>query len=390
MFWKNKRDKSEEENRLKKMVAELDRASKLLVRRDLELTRTNAELDDKYKELKAEKKKIEGIFMSFSDGLFFFDSEGNIRMVNPMAREIFDIKEEAEGFDKLILAIKDKRIKKILTEKDIKMSEEIKFNDWFLKVVTVSVEDAEKSPIGYLKVIHDITREKEIDNMKSEFISVAAHQLRTPLTGIKWTIKMVLDGDAGELNNEQADLLQKVYKSNERIIRLVNDLLNVSRIEEGRFGFEFKTSSFNSIFNDALKLVDNLAKAKRIDIQVKRPKNDFTVYMDAEKIGMAVANILDNAAKYTPEFGRISIETETGSKNFQIIVRDNGVGISEEDKKRIFTKFFRGSNVMRTQTEGTGLGLFLAKNIIEKHKGKIDIKSEEGKGTEVKITLPIK
>ena len=94
------------------MVAELDRASKLLVRRDLELTRINAELDDKYKELKAEKKKIEGIFMSFSDGLFFFDSEGNIRMVNPMAREIFDIKEEAEGFDKLILAIKDKRIKK--------------------------------------------------------------------------------------------------------------------------------------------------------------------------------------------------------------------------------------------------------------------------------------
>lgn len=387
MFFKYRGTK---EQGLKKLVEELDKASKLLVRRDLELTQTNEELDNKYRELEDEKKKIESIFKNLTDGLIFFNNIGAIRMTNPKAKEFFNVKsEDADFFYQALKNIKNKTAKEILLNRDTKKAEEIKLRNLVLQVFTVLVEDSENKPIGYMKILHDITREKEIDAMKSEFIAIAAHQLRTPLTAIKWTIKMVMDGDAGEVNQEQKDILMKGYKSNERIIKLINDLLNVSRIEEGRFGLVFKKDSFADLLDEALKTEENLIATRNISLIVKKPKNLPEVYMDKNKMEIVVANILDNAIKYTPEFGEIKMNISVLRNEIALTVKDNGVGIPKEEQKRIFSKFFRGSNVMRMQTEGTGLGLFIMKNIVEKHNGKIKINSEEGKGTEVKIILPI-
>ncbi len=380
------------ENELKKLLEELDKASKLLVRRDLELTQTNEELDNNYSELKDEKKKIENIFRNLTDGLIFFNNTGAISMTNPKAREFFNVKsEDAEFFYQALKNIKDKTTKEALLNRDSKKVEEIKIKNFVFKIFTVLVEDSSNRLIGYMKILHDVTREKEIDAMKSEFIAIAAHQLRTPLTAIKWTIKMVLDGDAGEINQEQKDMLEKGYKSNERIIRLINDLLNVSRIEEGKFGLVFKKDSFSYLLDEAVKVEENLLAMRNITLTIKSPKDLPEVYMDKSKMGIVLANVLDNAVKYTPEFGKIEVSVFVSSSRnkIKLSVKDNGVGIPKDEQKRIFSKFFRGSNVMRMQTEGTGLGLFIMKNIVEKHKGKIKIKSEEGKGTEVIIELPI-
>lgn len=201
---------------------------------------------------------------------------------------------------------------------------------------------------------------------------------------------MIIDGDAGKLNSEQKELLSKGYKSNERIIALVNDLLNVSRIEEGRFGYNFKKENFEEVLNVVLENVESLVKRSNINLSVVKPKKIPKVYMDKERLSLVLQNLVDNAIKYTPEYGKVEIKILILEKLLKVVVKDNGVGIPEEEKAKLFSKFFRASNVMRMQTEGSGLGLFIAKNIIEKHGGRITLQSQEGKGTEIDFTLPLK
>jgi signal transduction histidine kinase len=242
-----------------------------------------------------------------------------------------------------------------------------------------------------MKIFHDLTREKAIDQIKSEFISIAAHQLRTPLSAIKWILKMVLDEDSGKLNEEQRELLDKGYKSNERIIGLVNDLLSVSRIEEGRFGYNFDMCDLQEIIDIVKDNTKNLIKKNSQSFKITKPSNLPKAYIDKERILLVLQNLVDNAIKYTPEFGKIEIIIKKQDDKFlKVSIKDNGVGIPEKDKVKLFTKFFRATNVMRMQTEGSGLGLFIAKNIIEEHKGRIYIESEEGKGTKINFTLPLK
>ena len=202
---------------------------------------------------------------------------------------------------------------------------------------------------------------------------------------------MVLDGDAGKLNNEQLELLTKGYKSNERIIRLVDDLLDISRIEEGRFGYNFKYSDFQEVLNNVVENAARLIAKNYLKLSVDKPKKLPEVYMDPARIVLVLQNLLDNAIKYTPEFGQIKIEVKVLDKGkvLKVSIKDQGVGIPKADQPKLFSKFFRAANAVRIETEGTGLGLFIAKNIIKKHQGEIGINSEEGKGTEAYFTLPI-
>ena len=241
-----------------------------------------------------------------------------------------------------------------------------------------------------MKIFYDTTREKAIDKMKSDFISIAAHQLRTPLSAIKWVIRMILDGDAGKLNKEQQELLDKGYLSNERIIRLVNDLLNVSRIEEGKFGFNFKKEDFLEVLAIAISNIESLATKNHQELIVKKPSKLPKIFLDKERMIMVLQNLLSNAIKYTPEYGKIKVIVKVDKQNLNVKINDQGVGIPAEDQPKLFSKFFRAANVVKLETEGTGLGLFIVKNIIEKHNGQVSLKSEEGKGTEVNFSVPIR
>ncbi|MDD5071655.1 MAG: ATP-binding protein [Patescibacteria group bacterium] len=389
------------EEEVKARTKELDDSRKSLINilEDVEDERNKAE---------EEKEKTLALISSFSTPVIFLNSQNKLALFNPSAREILNIKDgdlDAEisennnfSLNNFTGIIHNKfKVEKIekgrgdideyanLEEVTVKYRE----GDRIYKVTTVKAKEKDGDYLGTVKIFYDTTREKTIDRLKSEFISIAAHQLRTPLSAIKWVIKMILDGDAGKLTVEQQELLSKGYASNERIIRLVNDLLNVSRIEEGKFGFDFQKENFQKVIDATLGNLENLIVKNHLQLEIKKPKRLPEVYFDKERMVMVMQNILDNAIKYTPEYGKIEIKIEVDKQFLYVKIKDQGVGIPKKDQEKLFTKFFRATNAVRLETEGSGLGLFIVKNIIERHNGKIILTSEEGKGTEVSFSLPL-
>jgi len=232
-------------------------------------------------------------------------------------------------------------------------------------------------------------RLRQLDQMKTEFISVASHQMRTPLSAIKWVMRMILDEDLGRLNKEQREMLVKGYQSNERMIGLINDLLNVSRIEEGRFQYRFIRMQLEEVFDRVIQEMSGDINKKHINFKYRKPSAPLPkVAIDPQKIHLVAQNLLDNALKYTPEGGKIVVMLQNLNREVICSIEDNGVGIPANQQDRLFTKFFRADNVIRMQTEGSGLGLFIVKNIIQQHRGRSWFESVEGKGTTFYFTLP--
>lgn len=229
----------------------------------------------------------------------------------------------------------------------------------------------------------------ELDKAKSDFVSVAAHQLRTPLTGIKWSYTAMLDEKTGPLNAGQKELLENGLAAITSTIDLINDLLNIAHIEEGKYEFKFEKLPLAPIAEKAVAGLKMVADEKKIHVSTKIPESGLPeLNLDGEKIGLALANILDNAVKYTPEGGRIDFTVSREPGLVKIVVEDSGIGIPKSQKSRLFTKFFRAENAVSVQTAGTGLGLYMVKKIIDRHGGKIAVESTEGKGTTFIITLP--
>lgn len=232
-------------------------------------------------------------------------------------------------------------------------------------------------------------RERLIEQLKSEFISVAAHQLRTPLSAIKWTFQMLIDGDMGALNKEQKQFLQQGYKTNEHMIGLVNDLLDASRIEQGNFGYEFEHTDFVSYTRNFIALYQPEAMSRSIRVVLKEPSESISsLFIDKAKMDLVFQNILDNSIKYSSAGTVVTISIQQVPHYIEVVIVDQGVGIPQHQIDRVFTKFFRGDNVVRMDTKGTGLGLFIVKNIVKNHGGDIRITSEENKGTTVTFTIP--
>lgn len=201
---------------------------------------------------------------------------------------------------------------------------------------------------------------------------------------------MILDGDAGALATEQKNILRKSYQANEKMINLVNDLLNISRIEEDRFIFKFKPASLQETLENTLKEFSYALSEKKMTLDYRKPERPLPkVLMDEAKIHVVLQNILNNALAYTPANGKITVSLEQKDKEIITRVEDNGMGIPQDQKHRLFSKFFRANNAIRMQTEGSGLGLFIAQNIIEKHQGRIWAESEENKGSTFYFALPV-
>jgi signal transduction histidine kinase len=234
----------------------------------------------------------------------------------------------------------------------------------------------------FLESMEAADRQKRLDAMKSEFVSIVSHQLRTPLSCVKWILNMAQSGDLGDLTPEQKDFLLKAYNSNEHMIELVNDLLNVSRIEEGHMAFHHAPL-------DLKKLVEDILLAYQVPLNNRKLKLETNfaeiepVFMqgDQDMLSIALTNIIDNAIKFSPIQGTLAIRLGTDRRGIVLTVQDAGIGMSPEDQAKLFSKFFRAENAKRMQTEGTGLGLFITKNIVEHHSGTITVESSLGHGT---------
>jgi len=341
-----------------------------------------------------ERNKTMAIIENLTDGVILLNKKKQIEIINSPATELFNIgKKEAIGkcFVDLLDIENIPEIKKILIDKDrirnIYREEVATLDGLHLEITSVLLKD-EIEEKGFLIIIHDVTKEKLIEKMKTEFVSVAAHQLRTPLSAIKWTIRMILDGDAGEINEEQRELLEQTYISNERMIRLINDLLDVSRIEEGRLLYDQEDARIEDVLDSVIEASQEMLRNKNMVLEVNK-KETPKVKIDKEKIGVVIQNLLENAIKYTEQGGKIKITLDNDEKNVIFKIEDSGVGIPKSQQDRIFTKFFRAENVTRMETDGTGLGLYTTINIVQAHKGQIWFESEENKGTTFYFTIPI-
>lgn len=243
--------------------------------------------------------------------------------------------------------------------------------------------------VGVVVAFSDITHEKQVDRAKTEFVSLASHQLRTPLTAISWYIEMLLAGDAGKLTKEQKDYLYEVYKGNNRMIELVNALLNVSRIDLGTISMDPVPTDVREIADSLLTELTPQWHLKKMNIIKSYDPALPLVNVDPKLIRIVFQNLLTNAIKYTPEKGTITFSITKDTRNIKIIVADSGYGIPKDSQSRIFGKLYRADNIRDKETDGNGLGLYIVKSIIENSGGKITFKSVENKGTTFTITLPL-
>ena len=331
-----------------------------------------------------------------SDGLLVFDRDDRLVLVNLQAEEFFQIRKEkilGKSISGLSRFPNFGPLVSLLTgETKEFFRRELQLRENFILEVTstLMIIDGEKS--GTLVILHNVSREKISEKMKSEFVTLAAHQLRTPTSAVKWSLQILLDGDLGELNEEQRKILQKIYKTNDKVIRLVKDLLNLAQIEEGKFLSKIVLSDIKDIIQLVINANRNLIKEKKLNFEFKKPKDKLPkVMLDVEKMKIAIENILDNALRYTFSGGNVSISLEhNNKKEIEVKIQDTGMGIPRDQQAKVFSKFFRATNVMKVDTEGTGLGLYIAKNIIEAHGGKICFESEKDKGSIFYFTVPVK
>ncbi|PIV10246.1 MAG: hypothetical protein COS49_01545 [Candidatus Portnoybacteria bacterium CG03_land_8_20_14_0_80_41_10] len=351
---------------------------------------------ERTKEAEEEKNKTRAVLISLVNGLIVFDKDKKITLVNPEAEKILGLKEKEVLYKRIDQISGLANLEKLYQALGRKVEwtgqkYELVLDEPLKRFFQVSIAPVvfENKTAGLMIILYDITREREIDRMKTEFVSIAAHQLRTPLSAIKWILRMLLDGDIGQLSQEQAEFLEKGYRSNERMISLINDLLNVARIEEGRFLYSLTYQSLEEIIEKVIEGLSGLVKEKKLKLVFNKPKKTLPkVKVDKEKIELVVQNLLDNAIRFNNSGGQVTISVKCDKMKLEVMVQDTGVGIPRSQRKRIFAKFFRADNAIKLETEGTGLGLFICKNIIEAHGGKIWFESQEGQGTTFWFTLP--
>ncbi len=359
------------------------------------------------RDLKEERDLAKAIVTSMGEGLLVLDTKFKIRQINPAAEKFLETTQaEAVGqkWAEFVKAYKG--------EKEIKFNE--RSSVWSLKngkaKVTTITDDhyyetrsgrkfaivAMTSPlirdgnvVGVVKVFRDASKEKEIDRMKTDFISLASHQLRSPLSAIKWFTELLNDQSSGPLNNEQKEFTKNIANSTERMIELVNSLLNISRIESGRIIIDPVSTDLSKLVGQVIEELKRKIEEKKDKIIVSKHETLPPISIDPKLIRHVYLNLIDNSIKYSPEGTEITVIIS--KKDDQIIsqISDNGYGIPEEEQNKLFQRFFRARNIIQKVTEGTGLGLYLAKAIVESSGGKIWFKSNADRGTTFWFSLPV-
>ncbi len=230
---------------------------------------------------------------------------------------------------------------------------------------------------------------KHLDEVKDEFISMASHQLRTPLTSIKGYLSMVLEGDVGNISAQQRSLLHEAFKSSERMVRLITDFLNVSRLQTGKFILEKALFDLSEVVKQELENLSVIAKNRNLSLRLVGADGPLPVFADESKIRQVIMNYVDNAIYYSRPNGTIVIKLESTKKDVSVSVIDTGIGVPHSEQEKLFKKFYRAPNARKQRPDGTGVGLFLARRVVEEHKGKIIFSSKEGKGSTFGFSLPL-
>jgi two-component system phosphate regulon sensor histidine kinase PhoR len=343
------------------------------------------------------KEILAAVINSLADGILVTDEQGYIILYNQKAEALLGIKgrtalgEPVKDYIKNDLLVR--LINKILTLDLPFHTEEICLidsGDSRIRVHVCPVRDENALLLGSVTLIHDMTQLSAIDKVKSNFLAMVSHQLKSPLSSTLLQTSILLDGMVGELNEKQRDLLQKIKAKTRGMTDLINDILDVCYIEEGGYVTQIESLNLSEILKRTIEVVQPQVQDKGITLQTT--VGDHLLFMHGNKSSMEAMciNLIMNAIKYTPQGGQVSIDLSKNGQCLQLKVSDTGIGIEEKDIPHIFNKFFRERSERTKHISGTGLGLSIVKGVVDAHSGSINVESEVEKGTTFTVLLPLK
>lgn len=356
--------------------------------------------------LKKEQERSMSIITSMSEGLIVVDVAKKITLMNPTAEKLLEVK-QSDALGKDVSTIWK------MFQGDKELLEDERFIARTLNTrqpITVGIEEnifiqaasGRKFPVvvattllttkdaeGVLVVFRDVTEEKALNDAKSNFISIASHQLRTPLTSIRWYSEVLSDGSMGPLSETQADFLKEIYQGSIRLFRTIDTLLALSRVESGKFQEHPVVMDAKVFTEGVVKEVEPLLQEKKIVTHIDAEDSLPSIFVDAFMLKEVLTNLLANSIRYTNDEGVIDIFLKKEDDHILCSVHDNGIGIPDSQKEKIFNRFFRADNALNKVPDGSGLGLSLVKELVEKWGGKVWFESKEGSGTTFFITIPI-
>ena len=397
------KSRAEVDKKVEEQTKEIRNANEKLTDQQTALLNVLDDIEKEKENVTKEKDKINIIVQSIGDGVFVIDDRYEIILFNKMASEISGFSsEESLGrrYDQVLKFIyeKDGKVNDKFIQEAMGRGEIVTMANHTLLITKegkkVSVADSaapfkDKNGkiIGCVVVFRDVTREREIDKIKSDFVSIASHQLRTPLTGIQWTMERIMKTE--KPSKKIRGYFEDVRASARRLASLVNDLLNVSRLEEGNIAVMPEEIELVKFFSDRLGDYKSLAEKKEIDLSFKKHPAKFLISTDHNLLQNIFQSLVSNAIEYTNQGGRVQLSLEKKEDNFIFSISDNGIGIPKEAWPTIFNKFTRAENAKTYKPSGSGLGLYLAKAAVVTLDGKIWFETEENKGTTFFVELPI-
>lgn len=348
------------------------------------------------------EEEADALFMSIGDGAIVINDRGVINRINQKALDILGLTREAvlgKWYTDVIIAQDEQgeripNLERPITEVFISgktISTRLCYRrpnqNPIMVHLSVSPIKLNGKPIGAIEVFRDISEEVELERAKDEFIALASHQLRTPASGVKQYLGMILQGYAGKPTKDQLDMVRRAYDSNERQLAIVNDLLQVARADAGKIKLNKQVTDLHALITDIINEQTGTLKERKQQFHFKGEAKIFAD-VDAQYLRMAIENLIDNASKYSPEGKPIIIKLRQTDDKTVVSVSDEGVGIETENLKDVFNKFYRLTSANSTHVSGTGLGLYWVKKIVELHGGTVVAKRRRPQGSTFTITLP--
>ncbi len=345
----------------------------------------------------SEKNKLHEIIYSLIDGIVVLDFNKNILLFNKAASELTGFTETeviGKPIDQLIhfFAMQDEILPKTFCQGDFNQSAKIIGKDGKqtkINLITTQVDGTVKSNINCILIMHDLSKEEELEQMKLDFVSMASHELKTPLTSIVGYLSVFLDENRNKVSKENLELLDKAFTATQQLQTLIQNLLNVNKIEKEKFSVAAEPIDYFPILSKSIEDLKALATQKNILLTLQPSENIPKVMADPMRLSEVITNLVANAINYTNPGGKVEVLLNLSPTEITTTISDTGIGIPKEAMPHLFNKFFRVSNLEQKANKGTGLGLYISKSIIEKLHGKIWAESEEGRGSRFSFTLPI-
>ncbi len=354
-----------------------------------------------------EKERVDTVIRNLAEGLLVVDKNGKVVLMNPAAERLLGVKQSEKVGKSVTEGLSEEQIVAMtaggnLRDSDgevTKQVEVVSLNDETKRVLQAStavIENEDGQTVGMVSVLSDVTKQKQFEELKTKFVANVSHELRTPLVAIQKSLSVVISKELGEVTPDQQKFLDIAHRNIDRLSRLINDLLDISKIEAGGMNLNPKRGRLQDIVTPVLTTLETWSKDKGITLKTEYSQSDIGLEADPDRLTQVLTNLMGNAIKFTPDKGTITVDgklfkhPQTGEDWVEVGIRDTGIGIAPEDQAKIFNKFVQVSLTQPQGISSTGLGLTIAKEIIELHSGKIWVESEPGKGSRFAFQVPVK